>query len=362
MKQISFHYFSREYAQLKSELMQACDSFFAMGDYVCGPQLKAFESQFAKAVGARYGCGVANGTDAITLAIKALDIPPGSEIITSAVSAYATVVGIIQAGCVPVLVDVDPRTGLIDTEKILPSITSNTRVLLPVHLYGQMVDMQKIMQIAVSSNLKVIEDCAQAYGATLMGKKAGSWGDAAAFSLYPTKNLGAYGDGGVVVSSDAGVATKLRALRSYGQTSRYHHDSWGINSRLDELHAALLNVKMRYVDEWIHARATLAHRYRAEIKIGAPLALTPDSTHTYHLYVITHPKRNQLQKYLESKGIATLIHYPVPQHRQKAFTYPTGPLPEAEKFCDSILSLPMSGQMTKDEVDSVIEVVNMFEG
>ncbi|MEI7653007.1 MAG: DegT/DnrJ/EryC1/StrS family aminotransferase [bacterium] len=361
MKHIPFQFFDREYAELRDELLQVCDRFFESGHYILGAQVEQFETRFAKSIGVSYAAGVANGTDAITLAIKALDIEPGSKIITSAVSAYATVVGITQAGCIPVLVDIDPATGLIDHKKIPSAITTKTKAILPVHLYGQMVNMKEITKIASSNDLKVIEDCAQSYGATYAGKPAGAWGDAGAFSFYPTKNLGGYGDGGLVSINDTDGAARLRSLRAYGQSTRYLHDHWGINSRLDEFQAAMLRIKMQYAIGWRNIRNEYASRYRVEIHSVIHLEQTPNATHSYHLYVVTHPQRDALQAHLSSHGITSLIHYPIPQHKQKAFTYHHGPLPNAERFCDSILSLPLSAQMTKDEVDYVIEVVNMFE-
>lgn len=360
MKQIPFQFFDREYAEIKNQLRGACEAFFKSGWYILGSRVKSFENTFARSIKASHAVGVGNGTDAITLAIRALGIPPGAEVITSAISAYATIVGITQAGCIPKLVDIDSTTGLIDLSKMEKSISKKTAAIIPVHLYGQMVDMKKCMSLAKKYKLFVIEDCAQSYGAAFNGKYAGTWGDMGSFSFYPTKNLGAYGDGGMVTTRDTKMAKLLRSMRNYGQGDRYHHVRWGINSRLDELHATLLNVKMKMVYGWISARQKIAAKYRHEIKSVEHLAIVPGSTHTYHLFVVKHPLRDVLQKYLAKKGITSLIHYPIAQHMQKAFIFHHTSLPAAEKFCNEILSLPLSAHMTKGEVDYVIDTVNAF--
>jgi dTDP-4-amino-4,6-dideoxygalactose transaminase len=362
MLQIPFQFFDREYSEIKTELRAACETFFRSGRYILGSQVESFENKFASSIRTSHAVGVGNGTDAIILAIKSLGILPGAEVITSAVSAYATVVGITQAGCIPKLVDIDPSTGLIDLSKVEKSISKKTAAIIPVHLYGQMVDMKRCTTLAKKHKLYVIEDCAQSYGATYRGKYAGTWGNMGTFSFYPTKNLGAYGDGGAVATHLGRTAKLLKSMRNYGQGDRYHHVRWGINSRLDELHAALLNVKMRKVKAWISMRQKIATRYRQEIKSVEHLSLVPGSAHTYHLYVVRHPRRDVLQKYLAKKGITTLIHYPIAQHNQKAFTFPHSPLPYAEKFCKEILSLPISAHMTRKEVQYVIDTANAFPG
>ncbi|MEI6327524.1 MAG: DegT/DnrJ/EryC1/StrS family aminotransferase [Candidatus Roizmanbacteria bacterium] len=358
--QIPVQFFDREYAEINTTLWSACKAFFRSGRYILGSQVELFENKFAHSIGVPHAVGVGNGTDAITLAIKALGVLPGAEVITSAVSAYATVVGITQAGCIPVLVDIDPTTGLIDLTKVEKRISKKTAAIIPVHLYGQMVDMRQCMRIAKKYKLYVIEDCAQSYGAKCHSKYAGAWGDIGTFSFYPTKNLGAYGDGGMVTTNNAKTAKLIKSMRNYGQGDRYHHNGWGINSRLDELQAALLNVKMKKTNTWILARLKIASRYHQEIESVEHLTTLPGSTHTYHLYVVKHPRRNELQRYLAKEGVTTLIHYPIAQHGQKAFSFPHTTLPHAEKFCNEILSLPLSAHMTNKEVQYVIDAVNGF--
>jgi dTDP-4-amino-4,6-dideoxygalactose transaminase len=305
---------------------------------------------------------VGSGLDALEIALRAYGIGPGDEVITAANTFIATALAIIAVGAKPVLAEMDPATYNINPSAVEAAVTSRTRALMPVHLYGQPADLEPIMAIARKLNLVVIEDAAQAHGANYRGARAGSWGHAAAFSFYPGKNLGAYGDGGLITTNDAAVAEKIRYLRNYGQKVKYEHVIAGTNSRLDTIQAAILRVKLRYLDRWNSSRIRHASAYSSALADG-PFALpkiAPDRTHIFHLYVIQTENRAAVQRFLNERGIATGIHYPIPIHMQEAckeWGYRRGDFPSTEQAARRILSLPMFPELTSQQCESVADAL-----
>lgn len=358
---ILFNDFKKEYKTIQQEIQSAIQRVLDSGWFVLGKEGENFEKEFAQYIGTRYCVGVANGTEAIALALQAMDIGSGDEVITTNMTAFPTITGIRQAGATPVVVDICAEDGLIDYRQIESKITPRTKAIVPVHLYGQCCAMEQINRIASQHHLKVMEDCAQAAGSLYQGKKAGSLGDAASFSFYPTKNLGAYGDAGAITTSDPLIYERLLALRNYGQTKRYYHDYEGINSRLDELQAAILRAKLPYLDQWNQKRRQIAARYREKLEGVECLQEHSYGQMNYHLFVIKTPHRDELMKWLEENGIKTLIHYPVPIHRQKAFPgQKEEGMPRTQEFAGSILSLPLYPELTESEVETIIHTVNRF--
>jgi len=359
---ILFNDFSLEPLILKQEIRLAIQRVTDSGWFILGKELKTFESEFAKYIGTRYCIGVASGTEAIALALMAHNIGDGDEVITTNLTAFPTITGILQSGAKPVVVDIFSDNGLIDYRQIEAKITPNTKGIVPVHLYGQSCQLDEIKIIAQRHNLIVIEDCAQSTGATFQDHKCGSIGACGAFSFYPTKNLGAYGDGGAITTSDEAIYTKLLALRNYGQTKRYYHESKGINSRLDEIQAAILNVKLKYLDQGNQERHEIAMMYRNNLQTVECLTEENYGTHANHLFVVKSPHRDQLAEYLQSKGVQTLIHYPIPINRQKAFPWQKDDsLENSYSFADSILSLPIYPGLSKQHIDQIIQTVNDFK-
>lgn len=363
---IPFIDLSAEYAGLADEIDAAIQDVLAGGWYILGAHVAAFEQEFAAFCGVAHGVGVASGTDALLLALRGLDIGPGDEVITVAHTAVATVTAIELAGAMPVLVDVDPVTYTLDPAGLPAALSPRTKAIIPVHLYGQPADMPAILDYARAHNLLVIEDCAQAHGARIKLEGAwrvvGSMGDAAAFSFYPTKNLGAVGDGGMVVTNDVATAEKVRELRQYGWRRRYVSDMSGYNSRLDELQAAILRVKLKRLPAGNAARRRLAGRYREQLA-GLPLTCPagfPDTEPVYHLFVVLADRREELQANLAERGIATSVHYPVPVHQQPAYTHLARPLPVTEELAGRVLSLPLYPQMPDKFVDKVAWVLRKF--
>jgi dTDP-4-amino-4,6-dideoxygalactose transaminase len=351
---------------LQEELTAAVQRVMDSGWYILGPEVESFEADFAAYHGVDYAVGVANGTDAIELALRAAGIGPGDEVITVAHTAAATVCAVERAGARPVLVDVDPDTYTMDPAAAAAAITPRTRALLPVHLYGHPADLAALSALAERSGLLLVEDCAQAHGAQFAGRKVGTFGRLAAFSFYPTKNLGAYGDGGAVITRDPGLAARLRRLRNYGQPGRAVprtgvHAERGINSRLDELQAAVLKVKLRYLDEHNARRRFLAGSYSNFLSgVRAPTTAS-GCEHVFHLYVVRSGRRDALQAGLSEQGIGTLIHYPVPVHLQAAYAdlgFPPGSLPVTERLAGEILSLPMYIGLSEAQVERVAEAVS----
>ena len=351
-----------QYAGIEHEIAEAMQRVLASSSFVGGPDLDAFEEEFAAYCGARHAIGVANGTDALHLTLRAFDIGPGDEVITAANTFIATAAAIEMVGARPVLVDVDPETHTIDPIHIGAAITPRTRAIVPVHLYGQPADMDPIMAIAERYGLIVIEDAAQAHGAEYRGRRVGSIGHAACFSFYPAKNLGAYGDGGAITTNDSALLSAMQRLRDHGRTSKYEHATIGYNSRLDNLQAAVLRVKLRHLDDWNRQRRQVAAWYAealADTGVGIP-AVRRGSTHVYHLFVITAPDREVLAARLREEGIATGIHYPLPLHLQPALRhlrYRLGQMPNTELEAVEILSLPIYPELAREQVEQVAGVI-----
>lgn len=333
-----------QHGPLAAELNEAAARVLASGRYILGPELEAFESELAQWHGSRHAVGVASGTDAVELALRGCGLGPGDEVITVAHTAVATVCGIERAGCTPVLVDIDPQTYNISVAAAQRAVTPRTRAIVAVHLYGQAADLDPLVGLARARGLKLIEDCAQAWGARYGGQRVGRLGDAAAVSLYPTKNLGACGDGGAVLTDQTAVAERIRRLRFYGQKNRDEVVARGMNSRLDELQAALLRVKLPHLDSWLAQRQRMAAHYDRILQGVRTPHVAPDRDHTYHLYVVRHLRRDALMGALARRGVGTLVHYPVPVHLQPAYRFlglRTGDLPETEAAASQVLSLPL---------------------
>ncbi len=343
-----------------ADVRAAMERVVERGWFVLGPELEAFEGEFAAACGAAHAIGVGTGTDAIALALRACGIGPGDEVITAPLSAAYSALAIMMAGARPVFADIDPVRLTLDSRATAAAVTSKTRAILPVHLYGQPADMTGIMDVAGTHNLIVIEDCCQAHGATCNGRPVGSFGTAAAYSFYPTKNLAALGDGGAITTSDAAVAGRLRRLRNGGQTDRYHHGEFGLNSRLDEMQAAILRARLAWLPKWTAERRQLAKAYRTHLA-GAVVTVPPecDPGHVYHLFPILSTERDALQAGLKSRGIETLIHYPVPIPRQPALASERpADCPAANRVCDQVLSLPLHPGMAPSVVEEVASALH----
>ncbi|MBD2751533.1 DegT/DnrJ/EryC1/StrS family aminotransferase [Spirosoma validum] len=333
------------------------------GWYILGQEVEAFEQQFAAYCQTRHCIGVANGLDALTLVLKAWDFPAGSEVIVAANAYIASVQSITLAGLTPVFVEPDPQTYLLDPAKLEVAITSCTRAILPVHLYGRCCDMEPINTLAKQYNLNVLEDAAQAHGALYQKKQAGSLGDAAAWSFYPSKNLGALGDAGAITTNDDTLADKLRALRNYGSKQKYVNDYLGHNSRLDEIQAAILSVKLPWLDDENKRRRALAQQYLS--RICNPDVMLPPSDQldqdAWHLFVIRHPRRDALRTFLRERGIGTDVHYPIPPHRQQAYeTFAHLSFPIAEQLHKEVVSLPLNPTLTDGEIAYVIDTINLM--
>jgi dTDP-4-amino-4,6-dideoxygalactose transaminase len=341
----------------------AIERVVASGWFVLGPEVDAFEAEFARACGARYAVGVGTGTDALTLILRALDIGHGDEVITSPLSAAYSALAIMMAGARPVFADIDAERLTLDPEAAAAAITSRTRAILPVHLYGQAADLTRLAQLAARHDLAIVEDACQAHLATAAGRPVGTVGIAGAFSFYPTKNLGALGDGGAVVTSDPALAERVKRLRNGGQTSRYRHLEAGANSRLDELQAAVLRARLPFLARWTERRRAIARRYRAALAGGTLLVPREfDPGHVYHLFPVLTPARAALQAHLATAGVETLIHYPVPIPRQPALaaTQP-GACPIADNICDEVVSLPMYPSLTDAAVSAVADAATTFQ-
>ncbi len=360
---IEFNDLRPQHRELRAEIDAAVTQVLDDGWFVLGKQGEAFEREFAAYCGVGHCVGVGSGTEAIHLALLACGVEPGDDVITASLTAVPTASAITFAGARPVFVDVDPRTFTMDPSKLEDAITPRTRAILPVHLYGQAVDMDPILEIGRRRRIPVIEDACQAHGTEYGGRKTGSLGSMAAFSFYPTKNLGACGDGGAVTTGDPELADRLRLLRNYGQRKRYYHESKGFNSRLDEVQAAILRVKLRYLDRWNEARRAKAALYDSMLReVVVPLAANY-GRHVYHLYVIRSGRRDEMQRYLADRGIGTLIHYPVPVHLQEAYRdlgIPEGSLPATEECAREILSLPLYPELPDEQVAEVAEAINEF--
>jgi dTDP-4-amino-4,6-dideoxygalactose transaminase len=368
---IPFGDLSREYHEFSEELEGAIKEVCQNGWFILGRKVEEFENAFAEYIGNNvYVIGVGSGTEALHLSLISSGVKYGDYVITVPNTAVPTVSAISFAGATPLFVDVNSISYNLDPKKLLEIVIKEKnrlgrklKAIIPVHLYGQTADMEPILEIAKEFDLKVIEDACQAHGAEYQGRRVGSLGDYAAFSFYPSKNLGAYGDGGAIVTRDPAEARKLKMLRNYGQEKRYYHKIKGLNSRLDELQAAILKVKIEYLDKWNNRRREIANIYSQ--RISNPLVTKPSEMpygkHVYHLYVIRHPDRDRLMTYLENKGVKTLIHYPVPVHLQEAYkdlNYAESSFPVAEQLTREILSLPIFPQLRDDEVKKIVELIN----
>ena len=357
-----------QYEAIREELEREFRKVFEKTAFIMGPALAEFEEAFARYCGVKHAIGVANGTDALLLALKAFGIGPGDEVITAVNTFIATAEAIVHAGATPVFVDCDPQTYNINVKQLEAKITPRTKAIIPVHLYGQPADMDPILELAKNRGLYVIEDAAQAHGATYRGRKAGSMSQIACFSFYPAKNLGAYGDAGAVVTNDDAIALTVRKLRDHGGVEKYQHDLVGYNSRLDTLQAAVLLVKLKYLDAWNRRRQENAQLYDA-LLAEVPGIVTPNvlegATHVYHLYVIRVERgsRDELQRFLRERGVHTGVHYPRPLHLTPAFGYlgyRMGDFPVAERYASQILSLPMYPELTREQIEYVVECIDEY--
>ena len=355
-------------AQYRSELIEACTRVIDSGWYIQGNELKEFEKEFASYCGTKYAIGVANGLDALILILRAYKelcfMKDGDEVIVPSNTYIASILAISQNNLVPVLVEPDINTYLLNPSKIEEKITSKTKAILPVHLYGQTCEMDKINEISKKYNLKIIEDSAQSHGAYFEDKRSGNLGDASGFSFYPGKNLGALGDGGAVTTNDEELANTIKALGNYGSHKKYENLYKGINSRLDEIQAAMLRVKLRYLDEETEKRREIANYYLQNIKNESIILPTvrDEDNHVWHLFVIRANKRDELQKYLLYNGVQTLIHYPIPPHKQIAYKEWNNKRYEiSEQIHDEVLSLPISGVQSLEDTNNIVEILNEFK-
>lgn len=363
---INFNQLDRAYFKYKSEYEEAVIKTLESGWYILGKNVKKFEEEFSRYIGSKYCVGLNSGLDALILAFRALEIGEGDEVIVPANTYIASVLGITENRATPVLVEPDENYNL-DADKIEGSITEKTKAILVVHLYGQAANMKKIKALADRHNLYLVEDCAQSHGAKFEGKRTGSWGDIGCFSFYPTKNIGAFGDGGAIVTDNPEINEKIKMLRNYGSKVKYQNEILGLNSRLDEIQAALLLVKLSHYDELRIKREEIANKYLNGINnkhICLP-KINKNSEHVWHLFVMKTNKREELQRYLLEKDIATQIHYPIPPHLSKAYehlNYKIGDFPITEDYANTVLSLPLFEGMTDEETNYVINTINKFEG
>lgn len=355
--------FQKEYRFFKPQLDKTIDRCLKSGWYILGREVSEFEQNFAKYTNTKHAIGVANGLEALQIALMALGIGEGDEVITVSNSAVATALAISNVGAKPVFVDVDEYYHM-DYKLVEKAITKKTKAIIPVHLFGQIVDIEKIVRIAKKNNLKIIEDACQAHGASFRSKKAGSFGDVNCFSFYPTKNLGAYGDGGVITTNSKEIYEKCLRLRNYGQSNRYEHTEKGLNSRLDELQAAILNLKLKKLDLLTKKRQQIAEVYFKHLRDIKEIKVPKqrkNSNHVFHLFVIEAESRVSLQEYLKDNGISSLIHYPIPIHKQKAYSeFNSIILDRTEMLAKTILSLPIHPFMTNQEAKKVCMVIKSF--
>lgn len=359
--------FKAEPTTLKEEMLAAVSRVIDSGWYVLGKQVESFEQTWAEVCGVSHALGLGNGMDAIEIALRSLDIRPGDEVITTPITAFATVLAILRVGATPVLADIDPETALLDLVSVKRCFSPKTKAIILVHLYGQLRDMDTWVELCERHNIYLIEDCAQSHLATLQGRVAGSFGKAGAYSFYPTKNLGALGDGGMLVTNDTFLSERASRLRNYGQSARYHHPEIGMNSRLDEIQAAMLQVRLKWLPEFTLRRQEIAQKYMQGIqhtfirKLASPQEA---AAHVYHLYVITCEQRDALKIHLQSRGIQTYSHYPIPVHQQescKGIDHDPAGLINSEAHAKKCLSLPCHPQMSDEDVSTVIQAVNTFQ-
>jgi dTDP-4-amino-4,6-dideoxygalactose transaminase len=367
MDQVPFVDLKAQYASIKAEIDEAVLRVLGNCNFILGREVEEFEENFAKYLAVEHAIGLSSGLDALRLALEALEIGAGDEVIIPANTFIATALAVSAVGAHPVLADIDPISYNIDPNRIEDAITPRTRAIMPVHLYGQPCDLDAVLDIAHRHGLRVIEDACQAHGARYRGRRAGTIGDIGCFSFYPGKNLGAYGDGGAAVTSDKELAEKINRLRNYGQRKKYYHSQKGLNARLDTIQAAVLGVKLKYLDEWNSRRAAHAVHYETLLKQIEEISLPktgPDRDHIFHLYVIRIKERDRLQQFLAERGITTLIHYPVPIHLQEAYAelgYERGTFPITESASQEILSLPMYGELLTEQIERVsASIIDFF--
>ncbi len=357
---------NRQTALLKNEFTHAVESVVNSGAFILGKEVQCFEEEAASFLGAKHGIGCASGTDALQLVLMASEFSGGDEVITTPFTFVATADVVSLLGLKPVFVDIDPDTHNISVDSVQKALTGRTRAVLPVHLFGRMLNVDELNGLCSKHGIMIFEDCAQSFGAELNGKKAGTVGDAGCFSFYPTKNLGAFGDGGLIVTNNDDFAGKLRAFRAHGQVKRYVSDYIGINSRLDSMQAAILRVKLPYVRQWNERRRSIAVRYNTGLKnlpVKVPAFDPSQLSHVFHQYSIEASHRDDLRAFLAGRGISTVTYYPVPLHLQPAFSYlgyKKGDLPVVERVCDSIISLPMFPELADDEADGVVNTIREF--
>ncbi|MFQ5822494.1 MAG: DegT/DnrJ/EryC1/StrS family aminotransferase [bacterium] len=356
----------QHHANIREEINGAIARIIDEGNFILGKNVRLFEEEFANYCGVKYGVGVASGTDALHLSLRACEVGPGDEVITSANTFYATVLAITMTGAKPVLVDNHPNTYTMDIEKLETVISEKTKAIIPVHLYGQMTThIDRLLEISQRRGIWVIEDACQAHGAEYKGRKAGSWGELACFSFYPVKNLGALGDAGLVVSNNETIIMHLRQMRNLGEKQKYQHVLKGFNSRMDEIQAIILHVKLKYLNRWNKQRQRIARIYRDTLnpQVCQLPVEAEGCKHVYHLFVVRVKHRESLQQFLRQAGISTLIHYPYPIHLQQAFSdlgYKKGDFPIAEKYAEEILSLPLYPEMKEASAHYVAQKINEF--
>lgn len=350
-----------EYELLRSELEPAVLSALAAAQYIGGPNVRAFEQEVAAYCGVRHAIACASGTDALLLALRACGVGPGDEVITTPFTFVATASTITLCGAKPVFVDIDPKTYNLDPERVEAAITPKTRAIVPVHLYGQPAHLEPIAELCRKHGLRLVEDAAQSFGAEYGGRKSGAYGDLGCFSFYPSKNLGAFGDGGMVITDDDVLADEVRVLANHGSRSRYHHSALGYNSRLDELQAAILRVKLKRVDEFNASRRRAAHAYNARFADSGLVTPHEDGRglHVFHQYTLSSERRDAIQAALAAAGIGNAVYYPIPLHRQELYgdQYAGITLPVTERVAQQVVSLPISPMLTEAQIDRVAEVV-----
>lgn len=365
MMRVNFNQLDRGYKKYKDEYDNAAIATLESGWYILGKRVEKFEQKFAQFIGSKYCVGLNSGLDALVLAFRALGIGRGDEVIVPANTYIASVLGITENGATPVFVEPDEFYNL-DADKIEEKITDRTKAILVVHLYGQAANMHQIKTIAEKYNLYIVEDCAQSHGACFDGKMTGTWGDIGCFSFYPTKNIGAFGDSGSIVTDNEAIFEKIKMLRNYGSKIKYQNEILGINSRLDEIQAALLTVKLAHYNELREERTAIANRYLAEINnkhISLP-TIRENAEHVWHLFVVKTSDRDRFQEFLADKNIGTQIHYPIPPHLSAAYSYlgfKKGDFPITEDYANSLVSLPLYEGMTEEEISYVVDVINSYE-
>lgn len=355
-----------QYRSIREDVQEAVSRVLESGQYIMGPEVKAFEQEVADFCGVKHAIGVGNGTDALLLALDAKGIGAGDEVITTPFTFFATAEVVSQLGATPVFVDIDPETYNIDVEQIRQNINKKTKAIIPVHIFGQPANMDEIMSLAEEHDLFVLEDAAQAMGAEYQGKKIGSWGHAATFSFFPTKNLGGYGDGGMIVTNDDELAAQIRILRVHGSyPKKYYHNVLGYNSRLDELQAAVLRVKLRHLNTWNDQRREKARMYNERLQ-NLPIKIpveAPLRRHIYHLYIVNSIERDELMQYLKDHGVSTGVYYPLPLHMQEVYQdleYQEGSIPHAESAAKKTFALPLFPELIEKQVDQVASLITQF--